>query len=273
MSASHGRSSLIFTVVAALAAAASMTAACRSTAPASPPPPAVSADAWAVVNGHEITRDEVDKAYRRVPETAQPLSDEETMTAKLNLLDSMILQEILLSRARALNITVADSDLDAAYNDAKKNISDETFQAELKQRGLTPADMREGLRRELLGQKVIESEIGPKLTVSEKELTDFFNTNRAQFNVAEESYHIAQLVVTPVREAQITNSSGDDATTPQAAQAKVQMLMERLKAGASFRISPRAIQKIRSPRREVATWGWCRCRGSSRRRRSCATPS
>src|SRR3954447_14211126 len=116
MSDSHNRPSLIVAVFA-VGAAASMTG-CRSTAPATPPPPAVSADAWAVVNGHEITRDEVDKAYRRVPETAQPLSDEETMTAKLNLLDSMILQEILLSRARALNITVADSDLDAAYNDA-----------------------------------------------------------------------------------------------------------------------------------------------------------
>src|SRR5204863_6908199 len=51
----------------------------------------------------------------------------------------------------------------------------------------------------------------------------------------EESYRIAQIVVTPVRDPQISNSTGDDATTPQAAAAKVQMLMERLKGGASFR--------------------------------------
>ena len=38
----------------------------------------------------------------------------------------------------------------------------------------------------------------------------------------------------PVRD-QIANATGDDATTPQAAAAKVKMLMERLKAGASFR--------------------------------------
>ena len=41
--------------------------------------------------------------------------------------------------------------------------------------------------------------------------------------------------MTPVREPQVANATGDDATTPQAAAAKVQMLMERLKAGASFR--------------------------------------
>jgi len=71
--------------------------------------------------------------------------------------------------------------------------------------------------------------------VSDQEVSDFFNANRAQFNVAEESYHVAQIVVTPVRDARITNRTGDDAATPQAAVAKIQMLMERLKAGADFR--------------------------------------
>jgi len=70
--------------------------------------------------------------------------------------------------------------------------------------------------------------------VTDAEVTTFFNANRPQFNVAEESYHIAQIVVTPVREAQPSNRSGDDAATPQAAAAKAQMLMDRLKAGAAF---------------------------------------
>jgi peptidyl-prolyl cis-trans isomerase SurA len=37
-----------------------------------------------------------------------------------------------------------------------------------------------------------------------------------------------------VREARITNGAGDDATSPEAANAKVRMLMDRLKAGAPF---------------------------------------
>jgi peptidyl-prolyl cis-trans isomerase SurA len=216
-------------------AATFFSAACRATPASAPAAPPVSADAWAVVDGHEITKDDVDKAYRRVPDASQTLSDEEMLTAKLNLLDSLILQEILLAKARTLNLSVPATELDSAYADAKKNIPDETFQQELKQRGLTPEDMREGLRRELLSQKVIDQEVGSKIAVTDKEITDFFNANRSQFNVAEESYHLAQIIVTPVRDAQLTNSSGDDAATPQAAAAKVQMLMERLKAGASFR--------------------------------------
>jgi peptidyl-prolyl cis-trans isomerase SurA len=95
--------------------------------------------------------------------------------------------------------------------------------------------MRDGLRRELLSQKVISQEVTSKVAVTDQEVTDFFNANRTQFNVAEEAYHIAQIVVTPVRDAQVANRTGDDAATPQAAAGKTQMLMERLKMGTSFR--------------------------------------
>ena len=73
-----------------------------------------------------------------------------------------------------------------------------------------------------------------KVAVADREVADFFAANRAQFNVPEESYRLAQIIVTPVRDAQVTNRNGDDATTPQDALAKTQMLMERLKGGASF---------------------------------------
>jgi peptidyl-prolyl cis-trans isomerase SurA len=193
----------------------------------------VTADTWAVVDGKTITREEVDKAYRRTRNVSQTPSEEEILTAKLSLLNDLIVQEILLAKARALKLEVAQSALDAAYATAKNN-ADDAFQQELTRRSLTPADMQEGLRRELLAQKLIEQEVGSKIAVTDREVGDFFNANRAQFNVAEESYHLAQIVVTPVREARIANGTGDDAATPQAAAAKVQMLLDRLKAGASF---------------------------------------
>ena len=81
---------------------------------------------------------------------------------------------------------------------------------------------------------MIDANIGSKIAPTDEEVTRFFNANRAQFNLAEDAYRLAQIVVTPVRDPQIANRSGDDATTPQAAAAKTQMLMERLKSGASF---------------------------------------
>jgi hypothetical protein len=88
---------VVFTIVAA---AASLSAACKST-PAAPP---VTADTWAVVDGRQITRGDVDKAYLRSQDPAQKPSDEEVLAAKLNLLNDMIVQDLLIARAGALKI-------------------------------------------------------------------------------------------------------------------------------------------------------------------------
>ena len=205
--------------------------ACRATPPAAPPP---SADAWAVVGGREIKKADVDKAYRRTPQGSETLAEDEVLANKLALLNELIIQDILLAKARELKIELADTDVDKAFADAKKNMSDEAFKQELTKRNLTADDMREEMRRDLLAQKVMEREVTAKVTVTDQDVTDFFTANKAQFNRPEEAYRIAQIVVTPVREAQIDNRSGDDATTPQEAAAKAQMLMERLKGGAAF---------------------------------------
>jgi peptidyl-prolyl cis-trans isomerase SurA len=209
---------------------AGLAGACQSK-PAAPP---VSANAWAVVNGREITRDDVEKAFQRTQQSAQAASEEETTTAKLALLDELITQDLLLAKARELKVELPDTELDAAYVEARKNIPDEAFTQELAKRNLTVADMREGLRRDLLVQKVLEREIVSKVTVTDQEVAAFFDANKVQFNRPEDAYRIAQIAITPVREPRVANRTGNDASTPQEAAAKVQMVMERLKGGASF---------------------------------------
>jgi parvulin-like peptidyl-prolyl isomerase len=212
-----------------LGAAALVAAGCRSgTAPA------VSEDTWAVVDGRQISREEVERAYRRAQDGQQPLSDEESLAIKLNLLEELIVNEILIARAQALKVEVSEKELDDAFNEARKNIPEEAFQQELTKRNLTVADMRDGLRRDLFAQKLLEQEVTSKVTVTDQDVIAFFNANRAQFNFAEDTFHLAQIVVTPVREPQIANRTGDDAATPQTAQVKAAMLMQRLKEGAAF---------------------------------------
>jgi peptidyl-prolyl cis-trans isomerase SurA len=215
-----------------LAAVVVLTA-CNST-PATPPARTVTADTWATVNGVDITREQVEKELRRLQNTAGPMSAEEAMLANLTILDDLIVERILLAKATALNITIPDAELDKAYEEARKNITGEQFQQELAQRKLSATDMREGLRREMLARKVLEQEVVAKISISEQEVTDFFNANKAQFNLPEESYHLAQIVITPAPDPQIANRTGDDAATPQAAAAKVSMVMERLKGGEPF---------------------------------------
>ena len=191
-------------------------------------------DAWATVDGRSIMRDDVEKTFRQTNDAAPTLSSEEAMTMKLSILNEMILQDILLAKARALKIEVPDKELDAAYVERKKNMPDAAFEAELKKRNLSVADMRESLRRELMAKKLLDQEVVAKVAVTDQEVTDFFNANKAKFTVAEEAYRIGQIVVTPRREAQPANRTGNDATTPQEAAFKVRMILERLKNGAVF---------------------------------------
>jgi peptidyl-prolyl cis-trans isomerase SurA len=209
-----------------------MIAGCRTAGPASQPAP--SANAWAVVNGHEISKDEVDKAYRRMAPDGQQPSEEEIYTAKLNLLSELIVQELLVAKAAELKVELPASDLDNAFNEAKKNITPSAFEEELKRRNLTAADMREDLRRNLLAQKVVDHEVSTKAAVTDQEVKDFFEAHKAEFNRDEDAVRIAQIVITPVRENQQTNRTGSDAASPQEANAKAQMIMQRLKDGAPF---------------------------------------
>jgi peptidyl-prolyl cis-trans isomerase SurA len=216
--------------VLAILALAAVAGACRSK-PAAPP---VSVNAWAVVNGHEITRDDVDKAYRRTDQNARPLAEDEAFAAKLALLDELIAQELFLEKARELKVDVTPSELDKAYADARKNIPEDAFNQELSRRSLTAADMREGLRRQMIVDKLLEREVTSKISVTDQEISAFYEANKPQFNRTEDAYRVAQIVVTPVKEAQITNRTGSDATTSLEAVQKIRMIMDRLKAGAQF---------------------------------------
>jgi peptidyl-prolyl cis-trans isomerase SurA len=194
----------------------------------------VTADTWAVVNGKAIMRDDVERTFRRTADPTQPMPDEEASAAKLGILEELIMEELLLARGPALKIEVTEADVDKAYAEAKKGITDEVYQKELTSRNLTTADMRERLRRELITRQVLQQEVSSKITVTDQQVTDFFNANRSQFNLPEDAYHLAQIIVTPVRDAQLANRTGDDAMTPQSAAAKVKMLMERLQSGTPF---------------------------------------
>ena len=187
-----------------------------------------------MVNGREIKQQDVEKAYQRSQQNAQAQSAEEAAVARLAVLDELITQDLLLARARDAKIELPDTELDAAYVEARKNIPDATFTEELAKRSLTVGDMREGLRRDLLIQKLFERDVTSKVSVSDQDVTSFFEANKAQFNRTEEAYRIAQIVITPVREARVANRTGNDATTPQEAAEKVRMIMDRLKGGAAF---------------------------------------
>jgi peptidyl-prolyl cis-trans isomerase SurA len=193
------------------------------------------ADVWAVVNGKEIKRDEVEKYYRtRVnPEGPEP-SQEEALSLKLNVLDELINNEILLERAKKLNLEASDGEVEDKFTEMKSPFTEEEFQKQLKNGGISVDDLKKSLRSQLSIQKLINREVVAKIAITDQDVTDFYNANKAQFNVAEAQYRVAQIVVTPRKEPQTRNRKNDDATNEAEAQRKIKMLTDRLNSGADF---------------------------------------
>ena len=194
-----------------------------------------SPDVWATVNGQDIKRDDVDKYYRtRVSPEGQEPSQEEALSLKLNVLDELINNEILLERAKKLNLEASDGEVEDKFTEMKSPFTEDEFQRQLKERGVSVDDLKRDLRRQLSIQKLLNREVVAKITITDQDVSDFYSANKAQFNVAEPQYRIAQIVVTPRKEPQIRNRKNDDATNEAEAQRKVKMLMDRLNSGADF---------------------------------------
>jgi len=192
-------------------------------------------DVWAVVNGKELKRDEVDKYYRtRVNPEGQEPSQEEALSLKLNVLDELINNEILLERAKKLNLEASDGEVEDKFTELKSPYTEDEFQRRLKEQNVSVDDLKSDLRRQQSIQKLLNREVVAKITITDQDVTDFYNANRAQFNVAEPQYHISQILVTPRKEPQIRNRKNDDATNEAEAQRKVKMLTDRLNSGADF---------------------------------------
>jgi peptidyl-prolyl cis-trans isomerase SurA len=196
---------------------------------------APAADVWAVVNGKEIKRDEVEKYYRtRISPEGQEPSTEEALSLKLNVIDELINNEILLERAKKLNLEASDGEVEDKFTEFKSPYTEEEFQRQLKERGVTVEDLKNTVRRELSIQKLINREVVSKVAISDQDIADFYGANKPQFNVAEPQYRVAQIVVTPRKEPQIRNRKNDDSTNEAEAQRKVKMLVDRLNSGADF---------------------------------------
>jgi peptidyl-prolyl cis-trans isomerase SurA len=192
-------------------------------------------DVWASVNGKEIHRDDVDKIFRsRVNAEAPTPSQEEALSLKLNILDELINSEILVERAGKMNLMASDAEVEDKFTESKSPYTEEEFQKKLKDTGLTVDDLKSDIRRQLSIQKLLNREVVAKITVTDQDISDFYNKNRAQFNVAEPQYHIAQIVITPRPDPAVHNRKNDKAANEAEAGRKAAMLSQKLAMGADF---------------------------------------
>ncbi len=190
-------------------------------------------DVMASVNGHKITRPEVEKYYKnQLTGAPQQPNAEQGDNLRLSILRELINNEILMQRAEKLGLLATDEEVDSKINEAKAPDTQEQFDARLKERGITMEDFRRDLRRSITIDKVINKEITSKINVTDADISAYYNQHKAEFNLIEPQYHLAQILVTPQPNPQVKNLQ--KATNDAEAKKKIQQLMNRLDSGEDF---------------------------------------
>lgn len=189
----------------------------------------------ATVNGRAISFAELDKQYQsQFMSSAERPSDDQMMIQKLEVLRTLVDAEIMLQRAEKLGLMATDADVEAKFAELKAPYTQEEFQKQLASRKMSVEDMKAQLKRELSVQKLFNKEITSHISISDKDVTDFYNANKSSFNFPEPQVHLAQIMVTPNPDPNVRNLKGDKAQNEDQARKKIEMISNRLKQGEDF---------------------------------------
>ena len=213
--------------ISALIAALLVLASCGSASKAS-------ADVVARVNGKDITTAQLEKQFQnRLNGAEQPPSAEEAQDLKLQVLNQLINDQILLEMASAAGLSATDAEVDVKFNEFKNQYTEEKFKDLLKEQKMTIDDIRNELRKSITIDKLVNKEITSKISVTDAEIKNFYEKNKESFNLPE-SYHIAHILVTPVADPDLRNGKSDDAKSPDEARQKAARLLREVQGGRDF---------------------------------------
>ncbi len=222
------RSLVLLTGLAAVVAMTFLSPACRRQNTGA-------GDVWAEVDGHPIYRSQIEKIYQRLNGGKSGAEDKaEVLIDELNILNEVINKQILLAYAARSGITVSESEIDTKMAQFKSPYSEEQFEQRLKAQGITEADLRDDVRSSLTLEKLFNRDVNSRVSVSEAEISGYYERNKASFDVPETRYHLAQIEVTPGSSNSVHNLKNDDAKTAEMAQRKIQALYAQLRAGQDF---------------------------------------
>jgi peptidyl-prolyl cis-trans isomerase SurA len=193
------------------------------------------ADVVATVNGKDIMRVDLEKIYKANldPNQQQEASPEQADIRRLEILKSMVDDEILQQRAAKLNLAASDDDVNAKLTETKAPFTQEEFDRQLKQRGLTLDDLKRQIRRSLTQTKLLNKEIESKINITDSDVTSYYNAHKSGYNLIEPQYHLAQIVVTgnPPQQAAV---QGRRAPNEEEAKKEIQSIHNRLESGEDF---------------------------------------
>ena len=189
-----------------------------------------SSDKVAVVNGSVITNKELERELGRATEQllqmGRPVTDDQMSEMRKRMLDNLIAYELLYQESKKQGVKVADAAVNEKIDALKKQYPDEAeFKKMLSSSELTEADLKSYMKRGIAIEQLVDKEIVQKITVSDKEVRDYYDSNLERFKQPEQ-----------VRASHILTKVDPEADKSQKAEARKQIetIQKELKKGGDF---------------------------------------
>jgi peptidyl-prolyl cis-trans isomerase C len=196
-------------------------------APTVKPVPAQLPDVIARVNGAAVDRGEFERAVRNVEAQAGgPVPPDRRDAIYRQLLDQIVALKLLAQESAARKVAVPDAELDARIAQVKSQFPNEqAFTAALAERQMTPDKLRSEFKQQMLAMKLLETDIGPSISVTEADITGFYQKNPDRFKEPE-AIHVAHILFRIPDKA--------DAATKAKVKTEAEGVLAKVKKGADF---------------------------------------
>ena len=193
----------------------------------------------ATVDGKPIMSAEIERqiSLQAGGKQAQ-LSQLQMAQARLQVLDNLIQREVLFQRAEKEKLLPTEDQINGAINSQKQQsgMTDEDFAKSLKEQNVTMDVLKEEARKDL-AIKALQDKYAGKISISDREVEDFYNNNRQQF-VNSRGVALAMIVVDPADNS--ADGIQNDAKNDTDAKLKIDGIYQQLQGKADFATVARA---------------------------------
>ena len=152
----------------------------------------------ATVDGVKISISEFNERFTRemnVSMDKSPLTPADYDRLKEEVLNALINEKVMLLRAGELSISVSDAELMKKIDEIKESyLLDDGFERVLAAQRVNYGIWKEELRKRMMLEKLILSDVNANVTVKENEARQFHRTHRGMY-APEKRVHVAQIVV------------------------------------------------------------------------------
>ena len=213
------------TLAAVAGNAAASQAATPTPSPAGPVPTELP-DVIAHVNGESIAKADMDRAIQALERANGPVPGEQRDRILRGVLDQLIGHRLLVQEARARNVTVPESEVDARLAQIRAQFpSEAAFEQTLAERKLTVDQVKTDARQDMAISRMIDEEVATRIVVTPEEVTDFYAKNADQFKQRDSVRASHILIGVP---------KGADAAGRAEARTKAEQVLKEVKAGSDF---------------------------------------